>query len=333
MLQAGKNITQKNDPLKKITPEYLFHAVKNPPAEVASTIRQLRLLRNIDLQRYRELKRGLPYVVTGIFHPPVRLIANFAWANHFMLDIDHLSEKELTPEQLKERLAADQRVLLMFTSPGEDGVKILFQLSEKIYDAGRFSLFYRVFVSKFSRQYNIEQVADTRTSDVTRACFISHDPLARFNPDALPVNPDEFIDFDNTLEIKQTRAELKTDEKEYREKHPEEKTETLTPSALEKIKATLNPNFRPREKQIYVPDEIENITQKVIDDMAGLGIATTETVKIHYGKKFKFALESRKAEINLFYGKRGYSVVISPRTGTDRELNEVCARILSEWFT
>jgi hypothetical protein len=31
----------------------------------------------------------------------------------------------------------------------------------------------------------------------------------------------------------------------------------------------------------------------------------------------------KQSEINVFFGKRGYSVVISPRCGTDNELNEV----------
>ncbi len=104
MLQAGKCIYQSSDPLVKVTPEYLFHAVKNAKPAIASAIRQLRLVRNIDVKQYQLLKRDLPYVVTGIFHPPVRRTENFAWANHFILDIDHLSVKETNPEAVKATL-------------------------------------------------------------------------------------------------------------------------------------------------------------------------------------------------------------------------------------
>jgi hypothetical protein len=61
-------------------------------------------------------------------------------------------------------------------------------------------------------------------------------------------------------------------------------------------------------------------------------ILTTELSGIHYGKKFKFSLGKRKAEINLFYGKKGYSVVISPRIGTDPDLNQVCRQLMREWL-
>ncbi len=64
MLQAGKCIYQANDPLVKVTLEYLFYAVKNPKPEIASAVRQLRLVKNIDTKRYQELNRNLPYVVT-----------------------------------------------------------------------------------------------------------------------------------------------------------------------------------------------------------------------------------------------------------------------------
>jgi hypothetical protein len=60
MLQAGKCIYQSNDPLKKVPPDYLYHAVKNPKPNIESAIRQLRLVKNIDLKRYQALKRDLP---------------------------------------------------------------------------------------------------------------------------------------------------------------------------------------------------------------------------------------------------------------------------------
>lgn len=333
MLQAGKCIYQTNDPLVKVTPEYLYHAVKNPKPGVASAIRQLRLVKNIDTKRYQVLKRDLPYVVTGIFHPAVRRTENFAWTSHFMLDIDHLSVKDTTPEQLKTKLAADPRILLMFISPGEDGLKILFRLNEKIYDAARYSLFYRAFVDKFSAQYQLDQVADTRTSDVTRACFVSLDNDAYYNPNAEPVVPENFVDFNNYLETKQLKADLKEKEKKARENNPPAPKLELEDEALEKIKKTLNPHFKPkREKQIFVPDEIEQVSETIVEQMLEKDIATTEITGIHYGKKFKFALGRKQAEINLFYGKKGYSVVISPRNGTDNELNKICRQLLAEWL-
>jgi hypothetical protein len=79
-----------------------------------------------------------------------------------------------------------------------------------------------------------------------------------------------------------------------------------------------------------VPNEAEEMVEKVVAFLAEKQIVTTEVTSIHYGKKFKFALGSRLAEINLHYGKRGYTAVISPRNGTNSDLNQVCWQLITE---
>jgi hypothetical protein len=331
---AGKNITQPNDPLVKVTPEYLYHAVKNPKPDIESAIRTLRQVKSLDEKRYQVLKRELPYIVTSVFHPASRRTENFAWTNHFMADIDHLSVKETTPETLKEKLMADTRVLLMFTSPGNDGLKILFRLNEKIFDHARYSWFYKAFVADFSKQYSLQQLVDKRTSDVTRACFVSHDPDAFYNENAEEVNPENHISFENHLEFRERKHEIEEEQNIIRQAVPLSPEKTgVEPDALEKIKATLNPRLHEKpKKQIFVPSEAEEMVEHVVAQLAEQQIATTEVTNIHYGKKFRLALGNRLAEINLFYGKRGYTAVISPRNGTNSELNQVCWQLITEMF-
>lgn len=336
MLQAGKLVTQINDPLTKVQPDYLYHAVRNPKAAIASQIRQLRIVRDIDANAYRNLKKQLPYVTCGIFNPPVRRTENFAWIDHFIVDIDHLTQKQISVEGLREKLKQDQRVKLLFLSPGEDGLKVLFCLSEKCYDAGQYSLFYKVFIRNFSQQYGLEQVVDERTSDVARACFVSVDPDAYFNAEADPVSMESFVDFSNVFETRQLMVELKLETKQAAAKEKEHASaiETSTgPDAeiLREIRNRLNPNQRTkRDKSIYVPDEINEIMEQVRDRMTDLGIQLYDLQNIHYGKKLRFKHGTMDAEINLFYGKRGFSVVLSPRHGTNSELNELCAQALAQ---
>lgn len=333
MLQAGKNITQINDPLTKIQPEYLYHAVKSPKPAVEAAIRQLRLVHSIDKNRYRQLKKQLPYVTCGIFNPPYRRTENFGWINHFILDIDHLCQKQLTPESLKGRLSADQRIKLAFASPGDDGLKILFTLSEKCYDPARFSLFYKAFARSFSTQYQLEQVTDHQTSDVARACFISFDPEAWYNSSPQPVEMSAYVDFSNPLATFELQKELKKEEKRNTTITPSADTISQGPDedALAAIKARLNPSFRTkREKIIFVPEKMETIVDQIIHHIQNYGIESREVVNIHYGKKFKFRLDTKEAEINVFYGKKGFSVVQTPRQGTNSELNAVCAQLISE---
>jgi len=337
MIQAGKNITLKDDPLQKIQVDYLYNAIRKPSPEIETRIRQLRAVISIDRNRYALLKRTLPYVVCGIFNPPFRRVENFGWIRHFMLDIDHLSEKDLDIMSLKEKLKNDTRIELMFTSPSGDGLKIMLKLSEKCYDHSRYSLFYKIFARKFALQYGIDQVVDSRTSDVTRACFFSVDDEAWFNPDCFTVNIAEYIDFTNPLEAMETANMIRQEEKEQQSEVMESSyidKKCLDDSILADIKKTLNPNIKLKvSKQIYVPHELDYAVILVTERMNGLKIKVEEIRDIHYGRKFTFSLGLRKAEINLFYGKRGFSVVISPKIGTDKELNEVCSSILHELFS
>ncbi|WP_372775246.1 CRISPR-associated primase-polymerase type B [Mangrovibacterium sp.] len=331
MLQAGKSITQANDPMVKVQPDYLYHAVCHPKPAIEAAIRQLRNVRHLDQNSYRSLKKQLPYVTCGVFNPPYRKTENFAWINHFILDIDHLSDKERSIESMRETLSADSRVKLLFTSPGEDGLKILFQLSEKCFDANKYSIFYKVFAQKFSARYGLEQLLDKRTSDVTRACFVSVDPEAFYRADCEMVRMEDYVDFNNPFEVQQIDYELKSQEKAKAPAKTEPADKEPADDSLAEIKARLNPRYKLKaEKQIFVPDEIESVIEQIINQMHELGIETTEQQNIHYGKKFRFRLGNKEAEINLFYGKRGFSVVQSPRRGTHSEFNGLCAQAIAQ---
>ena len=336
MLMAGKQITQVNDPLTKIQPDYLYHAIRNPKPQHESAIRQLRQVRALDENRYRQLKKQLPYVVCGIFNPPVRRTENFAWIDHFMVDIDHLSGKEIDAGSLRDKLCADSRVKLLFASPGEDGLKILFQLSEKCHDPGLYSFFYKLFVRNLSQQYRLEQVIDTRTSDVARACFISVDENAYYNDQCTPVTLSHFVDLENPFAMHQLKGEIKKEEKESSEVSSDPETGPIDPDdeALRQIKARLNPNARiKKEKIIHESEEVAEQVGSIVETMQNYNIETTDVQSIHYGKKFRFRLGRKQAEINLFYGKRGYTVVKTPKQGTDNEMGDLCAQILNEMLS
>ena len=308
-LVAGKSITQKGDKLFTITPEQLFNGITKPKPVIADKIKQLRTIQSISPQQYRKLKVHLPYVVAANFNPPHRLTANFSYTQHFILDIDHLSQKEREIAVLKNELAQDPRVKLIFISPSGNGLKVLFELAEKCYDSGKYSLFYKVFAEKFASQYMLEQVVDKSTSDVTRACFISHDTEAYFNPDCIPIIISDFANFDELFEIRKQEKKYKKLEKSVKEKT----TELINPlddDKIVEIKKKLNPNIRTkREKQIFVPSELEDTIVLVKKSVQEHDIVISSIVNIHYGKKFSFELNKLKAEINLFYGKKGFTVI------------------------
>ncbi|WP_306303138.1 CRISPR-associated primase-polymerase type B [Prevotella falsenii] len=175
MLLLGTNIQSSADKLQKIPEEFLYNSLRNPKPAIAATIHRLRIIDSMDRNAYSQLKRKLPYFVCGQFNPAFRRKENFAYTESFILDFDHLSSKQLSLKSVREDIIKDEQVMMCFASPGEDGLKVMFRLKERCYDAGLYSIFYKAFAATFAMRHNLTQVADTKTSDVSRACFVSID--------------------------------------------------------------------------------------------------------------------------------------------------------------
>lgn len=335
-LQLGQNIVSANDPLKRITPQELFNTIAKPQQGLLSKINQLRTVLVLDKKRYQALKKMLPYVTCGVFNPQYRRTENFASISCFMVDIDHLSQKNIDIHELKSRLKRDDSIHLMFTSPSNDGLKLLFLLKQKCFDHAKYSIFYKVFIAQFSTKHNLAQVVDRVTSDVTRACFLSVDEDAWFNPFASTVDMDAYVDFNNERELHslQQKAE-QTLQKPVDEKDGAEiiDKQALPVDVLQQIKEKLNPNVRlRREKQIVVPEELVEAEKTVKERMEELGIEVKKVESINYGKKFVFSLEHRTAQLNLHYGQKGFKIVRQPINGADPELTDVSYQVLCQIF-
>jgi len=166
MLSAGKNIKQRNDKLLKIGIDKLYSAIKNPKAQIRDLISQLRILISIDPASYKNMKTNLPYVVPSIFNPPFRKTGNFGSSEHLILDFDHLSEYDLDPEELKNKIRNDNRIEMMFVSPSLNGLKVFFRIKEKIYDPAKYSLFYKNFSLAFAKEHQISKILDVPLNTV-----------------------------------------------------------------------------------------------------------------------------------------------------------------------
>jgi hypothetical protein len=330
MLQYGLNITQVDDPLKKITLERLFKGIVRPKEAFQKQIHRLRLVRSMDTKQYSRLKKALPYFVCGQFHPPHRRRENFSVIRHFMIDLDHFEQAEKDKQEVAQQLQEDDRLLMMFTSPGGDGLKLMYQLSEQCHDAGLYTLFYKAFIQDLTTRFQLEQVIDLRTHDVTRACFMSADPEAYFNPEAKPIVLEQVFDPMDP----DARRQLSQERKELKEKAPERpspKKEALSDEVLQEIKKKLNPNFRPRKKrEAFVPPELDSIMPQVEERLREVNMEIAFTEPIHYGKKLRIAAGTHWAEVNVFFGKRGFSVVKTTKTGSNDELADMAHQLLYE---
>lgn len=334
MLSVGSNITSSADALKKVKVDYLYHSLCHPKPEIVSKMKQLRIIRNIDLKQYALLKRQLPYVVCAMFNPPYRRTEHFAYTEYFILDIDHIYDKGMDLGQVRAQIQGDSRVVLCFLSPGEDGLKVLFRLKERCYDAGIYSLFYKSFLKDFSSRYGLEQVIDERTSDVCRACFVSIDPNAFYNPSADPVDMNAYIRQDDVNALFDLKSSLAKEVKaQSQAAAKEEKRMEPDAEVMQRVKALLNPKGVSKQKpEPCVPQRLNEIMDDLKRYVEETGVQLYEVQNIQYAKKLRFRMGQKLAEINLFYGKHGFSVVQSPRCGTSAELNELMAQLVGSFI-
>ena len=79
------------------------------------------------------------------------------------------------------------------------------------------------------------------------------------------------------------------------------------------------PSREDSKATVYVPKELDMIIN---------GLEVESVSNIQYGKNIRVRLGLRKAEVNLFFGKRGFTVVECPRTGTNTELNQLCGELV-----
>lgn len=123
-MMYGSNIQSPSDRLSPLGESDLFRALTKPKPQIERTIEQLRIIYSLDEKKYALLKRSLPYVVCGSFNPAFRLTDNFAYTDSFILDFDHLSQKGFSVEATRNDINSDPRVVMCFSSPGEDGLKV-----------------------------------------------------------------------------------------------------------------------------------------------------------------------------------------------------------------
>lgn len=333
MLHWGLNLTQAGDPLHPIGVEEMYNRIRHPKPAFQDAIQQLRAVRAIDEKMYRELKKRLPYFVCGTFHPAVRRRENFAATEHLLLDLDHLAEAGHEPAALAARLAALPEVELCFASPGGDGLKVLFRLDEPCRDAGQFSAFYKLFALSFAQRHQLEGVVDLATHDVSRACFVSYDPDAYYRAAPEPLSWAPLL---STVDADTTLREARRAEQTIAAARPtSEAPADREPAAeiLAEIRRRMNPGARTtKPKQYEQPPQLAELTPLLAAHLEQYELRLESANPINYGRQLRVIAGPYFAEINVFFGQRGFSVVKTTKTGSNPELAELAARAIGEYL-
>ena len=335
MISYGKNITSAADPLEEVSEVNLYNQILTPTQDIEILLRRLRILYTVDTKQYTAQKKLLPYFVCAAFNPQFRRKENFAYADCFTIDIDHLTDKGLNTNSVREEVNGDTRVAMSFVSPSRDGLKVIFRLKERCYDAGLYSIFYKEFVKRFSVLHHLEQVVDTVTCDVTRACFVSYDTEAFYREDSDKVVLSDYVDETNPAEAFDIKREQDAALKLAQQTAP---SPPADPDAdvMNQIKSRLNLGQRKQPAQrppAFVPQVLKDLRNDLQTYLEGAGLVVNGIVDIQYGMKIRCSVCLRMSEVNLFYGKRGFNAVVSPRTGTDAEFNDLTRELVLEFLS
>ena len=208
----------------------------------------------------------------------------------------------------------------------------MFRLTDKCCDSQLLSLIAKDFGIKFATKYHIESLLDRRCFDATRACFLSYDANCYINMKATSIDFDNYINENNMDLMMKKNADLKRDMLSSVQGESLN-NEELSEHELDFIKSRLNPHaIVKKDKQYYIPKELEDVMSDISIYIQDAKVDIVEVSNISYGKKFKFKVGESKAEINLFYGKKGFSIVESSKAGTSRELNKLTADLMRTYF-
>ncbi len=340
MLYLGKHLTIPGDPLQPFSVLKIYNAIINPNGKIADLVRRLQKIQAIDPNKYRKMKTQLPYLVCAQFQPCIRRKENFLKTERFFLDIDHLSQHDIDQKTLKNKLQTDPQVEMYFTSPGGDGLKILFRLANPITDRNYYAIFYKKFCLQWSKNYQLTTAVDIKTNDVSRCCFVSYDPKAYFNKDPLSIVAEEYLPKNNFQDFLKVEQEVKQQEKEQLQEKQEKGISSnpvqneIEEDTLEAIKKRVGQRIRKSKpsKQYYQPEELASIEAELKNLLAEVGGKLAQSSPLNYGRSIKVTAGKHWAELNIFYGKKGATVVKTTKTGSNAELAATIYQLIRDYF-
>lgn len=331
MLYLGHNLLDVAAALQPATLESVFHRLRDDAALRDDTER-LRRVKQLDAGAYSRLKVRLPFFCCGCFAGGLRRTEHFEQIEAWVLDVDKLSGDAATLADWQARLSADERVALLFRSPGGDGLKLVFRLDQPCTDTKAFTDAYKAFAFAFGEQYGLSKHIDFRTSDVTRVCFLAHDPHAYINPMADPIAWRSLAPEQTQPALVElfgaeaaTPAETVATEKPGRSHaiHPDTYADILR-----KLQTRARPN--PLKRAVFVPEALERVVPAIEAALRAEGLTVAEVRDIQFGKQLRLECGNDAAEINLFYGKKGFSVVQVPKRQTHEALGQLAAFIAEQ---
>ena len=161
-------------PEKVITPLEMYYLIQGETYKE----RTLELRSITDPEAASQFKRkNFDYVTaSGVFSKR----SDLALVNHsglLTLDFDHVENLTLVKEALRNDPSSDLDIDLMFESPSGHGLKCIVSIDVMQYSHKNW---FESMAIYFKKKYNLE--VDRSGKDVSRACFLCHDPNVWIHP-------------------------------------------------------------------------------------------------------------------------------------------------------
>lgn len=140
---------------------------------------QITALRAADKPAREQMKRALPAVMlSGSTRGGHKATDVLEHSGLLQIDFDHVGNAAA----LRDRIGKDQYILAAWISPSGDGVKAIMRIPP---DIARHKDAFHAAADYMDRTY--AHKIDPSCSDVSRLCFVSHDPALVYNPGAVPM--------------------------------------------------------------------------------------------------------------------------------------------------
>lgn len=312
--------------LTPVTLEQLKKLISGEEGDLAMQTRRLHSVRRIDRQAFDQAKTSLPFFIAARFKDGIRSTARFESICGMTLDFDRCIENTGQAQRLKTALAADPSLALAYLSPSGEGIKCVYLIDPPITDTKLYSDFYRHIALSVAKKAGLAHCVDLRTFDVTRISFLSFDPQVYFNPGAVPLCWQPFAEAQVFDFMAESPAETLPAPAAENTVPPGRE---LTDEVYAAIRKKLSPAARIKpQKIIFVPEILEEIIPFIRAAALENSIALDEVRDIHYGKKLIFKSGRHRGEVNLYWGRKGFSVVVQPKAGMHQPLSEAAEMIV-----
>lgn len=318
MIFLGTDIKKSNvEPLKCSSFQEVVGLIRSE--FLRDKLKRLNKVKQIDKKAFSVLKSSLPYFISSTFKDNLRSSSAFVSVNHLVLDIDNY---QLNLDDLKAKLSQDLRVKMAFISPSGNGLKVVCSLNEPITSLKAYSDFYKIFSRSFAMQYQLEDCIDFSTCDATRICFLSYDPKVYYNPNSNGVEQLFYIDSFSQLDF--PLAE------DTSGKPIDEQAHTVSKQTYKNILNTLNPKSVKMKKHYIIPEPLAALKNEIAGRFIKFKLNVIAIQEINYGLKVSVIDRGVEVLVNVYYGKRGFTIVKSQKNAHAKALYEACIVILED---